>query len=57
MTALSTSRWQDLPLRGKALLAISMPLVVLMSSLGLIYHAERQTAQAEEDAPCTAGAG
>ncbi|WP_206203293.1 CHASE3 domain-containing protein, partial [Pseudomonas viridiflava] len=49
MTALSTSRWQDLPLRGKALLAISMPLVVLMSSLGLIYHAERQTAQAEED--------
>ncbi|SHN25357.1 PAS domain S-box-containing protein [Pseudomonas asturiensis] len=49
MSELATSRWQDLPLRGKALLAISMPLVVLMSSLALIYHAERQTAQAEED--------
>lgn len=43
------SRWADLPLRGKALVAISLPLVLLMGSLVLIYITERQTARAEED--------
>ena len=42
-------RWADLPLRGKALVAISLPLVVLLLSLVLIYITERQTARAEED--------
>ncbi|WP_024674319.1 ATP-binding protein [Pseudomonas syringae] len=49
MTATGSSRWEDLPLRGKALVAISLPLAMLMFSLILIYIAERQTAQAEED--------
>ncbi|QHF44812.1 histidine kinase [Pseudomonas sp. S35] len=43
------SRWADLPLRGKALVVISLPLVVLLLSLVLIYTTERQTARAEED--------
>ncbi|MCQ9426619.1 ATP-binding protein [Pseudomonas sp. LJDD11] len=43
------SRWADLPLRGKALVAISLPLVLLLCSLVLIYITERQTARAEED--------
>ncbi|WP_407310035.1 ATP-binding protein [Pseudomonas sp. nanlin1] len=43
------SRWSELSLRGKALLAISLPLVVLLSSLVLIFLAERQTTRAEED--------
>lgn len=43
------SRWSNLPLRGKALVAIALPLVILLSSLVLIYLAERQTARAEED--------
>ncbi|NWA25398.1 PAS domain S-box protein [Pseudomonas gingeri] len=42
-------RWADLPLRGKALVVISLPLVVLLLSLVLIYITERQTAHAEED--------
>ena len=42
-------RWADLPLRSKALVVISLPLVVLLLSLVLIYIAERQTARAEED--------
>ncbi|MEW5716234.1 ATP-binding protein [Pseudomonas sp. SB113] len=42
-------RWTDLPLRGKALVVISLPLVVLLLSLVLIYTTERQTARAEED--------
>ncbi|EFQ63414.1 ATP-binding protein [Pseudomonas sp. FP597] len=42
-------RWADLPLRGKALVVISLPLVVLLLSLVLIYITERQTARAEED--------
>ncbi|WP_411380326.1 ATP-binding protein [Pseudomonas sp. MPB26] len=42
-------RWADLPLRGKALVVISLPLVVLLLSLVLIYTTERQTARAEED--------
>ncbi|MEB0045534.1 MULTISPECIES: ATP-binding protein [unclassified Pseudomonas] len=42
-------RWADLPLRGKALVVISLPLVILLLSLVLIYITERQTAQAEED--------
>lgn len=42
-------RWADLPLRGKALVVISLPLVVLLLSLILIYITERQTARAEED--------
>ncbi|GFM86943.1 hypothetical protein PSCICO_23420 [Pseudomonas cichorii] len=46
---LNVMRWEDLPLRGKALVAISLPLVILMLSLMLIYVAERQTTQAEED--------
>ncbi|PBK52779.1 histidine kinase [Pseudomonas syringae pv. actinidiae] len=49
MTATGSSRWEDLPLHGKALVAISLPLAMLMFSLVLIYIAERQTAQAEED--------
>ncbi|NHN68358.1 PAS domain S-box protein [Pseudomonas fluorescens] len=44
-----TRRWDDLPLRGKALVVISLPLVVLLLSLVLIYFTERQTARAEED--------
>ncbi|MCI8212435.1 histidine kinase [Pseudomonas sp. S25] len=46
---MDVSRWSDLPLRGKALVAIALPLIILMSSLVLIYLAERQTARAEED--------
>ncbi len=42
-------RWADLPPRGKALVVISLPLVVLLLSLVLIYTTERQTARAEED--------
>ncbi len=42
-------RWADLPLRGKALVVISLPLVILLLSLVLIYITERQTAHAEED--------
>ncbi|MCD5993144.1 PAS domain S-box protein [Pseudomonas sp. CDFA 602] len=49
MNSRGSSRWEDLPLRGKALVAISLPLAILMSSLLLIYIVERQTAQAEED--------
>ena len=30
-------RWTDLPLRGKALVVISLPLVILLLSLVLIY--------------------
>ncbi|SDH19378.1 PAS domain S-box-containing protein [Pseudomonas flavescens] len=41
--------WADLPLRGKALVGISLPLVILLLSLVLIYITERQTAEAEED--------
>ncbi len=44
-----TRRWTDLPLRGKALVVISLPLVILLLSLVLIYITERQTARAEED--------
>ena len=36
-------------MRGKALVVISLPLVVLLLSLVLIYNTERQTARAEED--------
>lgn len=43
------SRWADLPLRRKALVAIVLPLIILLSSLVLIYLAERQSARAEED--------
>ncbi|WNW10843.1 ATP-binding protein [Pseudomonas sp. DTU_2021_1001937_2_SI_NGA_ILE_001] len=43
------SRWADLPLRGKALVAIALPLVLLLGSLVLIYISERQAARAEED--------
>ncbi|KPA95493.1 ATP-binding protein [Pseudomonas asplenii] len=49
MRLLSARRWIDLPLRGKALVAISLPLVILLMSLVLIYITERQTAHAEED--------
>ncbi|WP_462380164.1 ATP-binding protein [Pseudomonas sp. Marseille-QA0892] len=42
-------RWADLPLRGKALVVISLPLVILLLSLVLIYSTERQSAQAEAD--------
>lgn len=42
-------RWADLPLKGKALVAIALPLVMLLVSLALIYITERQTARAEED--------
>ncbi|TFZ32906.1 histidine kinase, partial [Pseudomonas syringae] len=48
MTADASGRWEDVPLRGKALVASSLPLAILMFSLVLIYIAERQTAQAEE---------
>ncbi|GFM49271.1 hypothetical protein PSCICE_05380 [Pseudomonas cichorii] len=41
--------WEDLSLRGKALVATSLPLIMLMFSLTFIYIAERQTTQAEED--------
>jgi PAS domain S-box-containing protein len=43
------NRWADLSLRGKSLVAIFLPLLILMSSLVMIYFAERQTAQAEDD--------
>ncbi|WP_017905808.1 ATP-binding protein [Pseudomonas asplenii] len=49
MRLFSARRWIDLPLRGKALVAISLPLVILLMSLVLIYITERQTAHAEED--------
>ncbi|UZE21309.1 PAS domain S-box protein [Pseudomonas sp. B21-056] len=49
MRYLAARRWADLPLRGKALVVISLPLVVLLLSLVLIYITERQTARAEED--------
>ncbi|WP_315869725.1 ATP-binding protein [Pseudomonas sp. JV245A] len=49
MNLLSARRWADLPLRGKALVVISLPLVILLLSLVLIYSTERQTARAEED--------
>lgn len=49
MKGLYARRWADLPLRGKALVVISLPLVVLLLSLVLIYITERQTARAEED--------
>lgn len=49
MNLRSARRWADLPLRGKALVVISLPLVILLLSLVLIYSAERQTARAEED--------
>ncbi|OAJ50562.1 ATP-binding protein [Pseudomonas marginalis] len=49
MRRLYARRWADLPLRGKALVVISLPLVVLLLSLVLIYITERQTARAEED--------
>ncbi|WP_434700789.1 ATP-binding protein [Pseudomonas sp. D1-36] len=49
MKILAARRWADLPLRGKALVVISLPLVVLLLSLVLIYITERQTARAEED--------
>ncbi|WLG53713.1 ATP-binding protein [Pseudomonas sp. FP1742] len=49
MKASSARRWADLPLRGKALVVISLPLVILLLSLVLIYTTERQTARAEED--------
>lgn len=49
MSRFYTRRWADLPLRGKALVVISLPLVVLLLSLVLIYITERQTTRAEED--------
>ncbi|VVN69811.1 ATP-binding protein [Pseudomonas fluorescens] len=49
MKVLFTRQWADLPLRGKALVVISLPLVLLLLSLVLIYITERQTARAEED--------
>ncbi|MGC5703798.1 CHASE3 domain-containing protein [Pseudomonas sp. NFXW11] len=49
MKLLRARRWADLPLRGKALVVISLPLVILLLSLVLIYSTERQTARAEED--------
>ena len=49
MMRMYARRWADLPLRGKALVVISLPLVVLLLSLVLIYITERQTARAEED--------
>jgi len=49
MKVSNARRWADLPLRGKALVVISLPLVVLLLSLVLIYTTERQTARAEED--------
>ncbi|MFL6607049.1 MAG: CHASE3 domain-containing protein, partial [Pseudomonas sp.] len=49
MRFLAARRWANLPLRGKALVVISLPLVILLLSLVLIYITERQTARAEED--------
>ncbi|MCK3838821.1 MULTISPECIES: ATP-binding protein [Pseudomonas] len=49
MKVFYAGRWADLPLRGKALVVISLPLVILLLSLVLIYITERQTARAEED--------
>ncbi|MCE0461050.1 MULTISPECIES: ATP-binding protein [Pseudomonas] len=49
MRFVAARRWANLPLRGKALVVISLPLVVLLLSLVLIYITERQTARAEED--------
>lgn len=49
MKKLYARHWADLPLKGKALLVIALPLVVLLLSLVLIYITERQTARAEED--------
>ncbi|WP_460149768.1 ATP-binding protein [Pseudomonas sp. H3_D12] len=49
MRFVAARRWADLPLQGKALVVISLPLVVLLLSLVLIYITERQTARAEED--------
>ncbi|CRM80627.1 ATP-binding protein [Pseudomonas sp. 25 R 14] len=49
MKVFYVGRWADLPLRGKALVVISLPLVILLLSLVLIYITERQTARAEED--------
>ena len=49
MNLFTARRWVDLPLRGKALVVISLPLVILLLSLVLIYITERQTARAEED--------
>ncbi|UZE08744.1 ATP-binding protein [Pseudomonas corrugata] len=49
MKYLAARHWADLPLRGKALVVISLPLVILLLSLVLIYITERQTARAEED--------
>ncbi|UUQ64936.1 ATP-binding protein [Pseudomonas fuscovaginae UPB0736] len=49
MRLLPARRWIDLPLRDKALVVISLPLVILLMSLVLIYITERQTAHAEED--------
>ncbi|WPN60534.1 ATP-binding protein [Pseudomonas sp. P9_31] len=49
MKASNARRWADLALRGKALVVISLPLVILLLSLVLIYTTERQTARAEED--------
>lgn len=49
MKVSNARRWADLPLRGKALVVISLPLVILLLSLVLIYITERQTARAEED--------
>ena len=49
MKVFYAGHWADLPLRGKALVVISLPLVILLLSLVLIYITERQTARAEED--------
>lgn len=49
MRHLCSRCWGDLPLRGKALMVISFPLIVLLLSLILIYITELQTARAEED--------
>ncbi|RFD23988.1 histidine kinase [Pseudomonas sp. GL93] len=49
MKVFYAGRWAALPLRGKALVVISLPLVILLLSLVLIYITERQTARAEED--------
>lgn len=49
MRLLASRHWLDLPLRSKALVVISLPLVILLLSLVLIYITERQTARAEED--------
>ncbi|MFJ2484827.1 ATP-binding protein [Pseudomonas sp. NPDC087639] len=49
MKVRAAQSWANLPLRGKALFVISLPLVILLLSLVLIYTTERQTARAEED--------